>query len=58
MSDILKQVEKIVGKKALGFFLTTPNGYIDDRKPVDLLESDPEQVLRLAQAFAHPADVF
>jgi Protein of unknown function (DUF2384) len=55
---ILKQVEEIVGESALEFFLTTPNSYLSGRKPEELLESDPERVLSLARAFAHPADPF
>ena len=56
--DILKQVSEIVGEESLAFFLTTPNSYLGGGRPEDLLESDPPRVLRLAQAFAHPADVF
>ncbi len=58
---IREQVAAIVaplGENALEFFLTTPNGYIDGRKPEELLESDPDRVLSLARAFAHPADPF
>lgn len=55
---ILSQVASIVGQEALEFFLTSPNSYIGDRRPVDLLESDPDRVLSLARAFAHPADPF
>ena len=53
-----EQVSEIVGEANLEFFLNTPNNYIKDRKPKELLESDPARLLSLAKAFAHPADVF
>lgn len=42
----------------LAYFFTNPNPYIDGRKPVELLRSNPDRVISLAEAFAHPADVF
>jgi hypothetical protein len=58
MSDILKQLAEIVGENRVDVFLTTPNGFLDGRMPLGLLRSDPERLLSLAQAFAHPADPF
>jgi hypothetical protein len=42
----------------LAFFFTNPNSYIEGRKPIEILKSDPERVKSLAQAFVNPADVF
>jgi len=42
----------------VAFFFTSPNSYLDGRKPVDLLKSDPEKVVSLVHAFVRPADVF
>lgn len=42
----------------LAFFFTTPNANIGGRKPLELIKTNPDRVLSLAQAFAHPADVF
>jgi Protein of unknown function (DUF2384) len=40
------------------YFFATPNPHLGGRKPLELLKSNPDRVLSLAQAFAHPADVF
>ncbi len=42
----------------IAYFFANPNPYIEDRKPIDLLKSDPDRVVSLAEAFAHPANVF
>lgn len=42
----------------LAFFFTTPNANIGGRKPLELIKTNPDRVLSLAHAFAHPADVF
>ncbi len=42
----------------IAFFFTSPNSYLDGRKPVDLLKADPEKVVSLVHAFVRPADVF
>jgi hypothetical protein len=42
----------------LAYFFATPNPNIGGRKPLELLKIDPSRLLSLAQAFAHPADVF
>jgi len=42
----------------LAYFFATPNPHIGGRKPIELLKGDPSRLLSLAQAFAHPADVF
>lgn len=42
----------------LAYFFVTPNLNIEKRKPVELLREDPDRLVSLAQAFAHPADVF
>jgi hypothetical protein len=42
----------------LAYFFVTPNLNIGRRKPFELLKDDPARVVSLAQAFAHPADVF
>jgi len=42
----------------LAYFFATPNPNLDGRKPLELLKRDPSRLLSLAQAFAHPADVF
>ena len=40
------------------FFLTSPNTYLDGGKPLELLRTEPERVVALARAFAHPGDAF
>jgi hypothetical protein len=42
----------------IAFFFTSPNSYLDGKKPVDLLKTDPEKVVSLVHAFVRPADVF
>jgi hypothetical protein len=42
----------------LAYFFAAPNPNLGGRKPLELLKSDPSRLLSLAQAFAHPADVF
>jgi hypothetical protein len=42
----------------VAFFFTSPNSYLNGRKPVDLLKTAPEKVVSLADAFVRPADVF
>jgi hypothetical protein len=42
----------------VAFFFTSPNSYLDGRRPVNLLKTDPERVVSLVNAFVHPADVF
>ena len=42
----------------LAYFFVTPNPNIGGRKPTQLLNNDPSRLASLAQAFAHPADVF
>jgi hypothetical protein len=42
----------------IAFFFTSPNSYLDGKKPVDLLKTDPERVVSLVHAFVRPADVF
>jgi hypothetical protein len=42
----------------LAYFFVTPNSNLGKRKPYELLKEDPDRVVSLAQAFAHPADVF
>lgn len=40
------------------YFFSAANAYLDQKRPMDELDNDPEKILRLAQRFAHPADVF
>jgi hypothetical protein len=42
----------------LAYFFVTPNSNIGRHKPFELLQKDPARLVSLAQAFAHPADVF
>ncbi|MGA3346421.1 MAG: hypothetical protein ABSC76_16295 [Terracidiphilus sp.] len=42
----------------LAFFFSTPNPYIGGHKPHELIRSNPDRLISLAQRFAHPADVF
>jgi hypothetical protein len=43
---------------SLAFFFANPNSYIGGRKPIELIQTDPDRVVSLAERFAHPADVF
>jgi hypothetical protein len=40
------------------YFFATANSYMEQKRPMDELDSDPEKIVRLAQRFAQPADVF
>ena len=42
----------------LAHFFVTPNSNLAGRKPLELLKENPGRLVSLAQAFAHPADVF
>jgi len=42
----------------LAYFFVSPNTNVGGRRPFELLKEDPVRVVSLAQAFAHPADVF
>lgn len=57
---LLTKLQGIIASKTeLNFFLTTPNSYIDSRKPIDLINTDEEERLfGLAFAFVHPAYCF
>ena len=44
-------------EKIIRYFLTHRDPYIE-RKPVELIESDPERIEHLLDRFLHPADVF
>lgn len=59
---VIAKVIKIFPEHASGwdlaYFFTTTNPYIEGRKPIDLLKSNPDRVVSLADAFAHPANVF
>jgi hypothetical protein len=44
--------------RALIWFLNQPNGYIDGKKPIELVGVDDARLLSLMKAFLHPADVF
>jgi hypothetical protein len=56
------QVIKVFPRHATGwelaYFFVTPNSNIGGRKPLELLKEDPARLVSLAQAFAHPANVF
>ncbi len=42
----------------LAYFFSTPNPNIGGRKPMELLKTDSERLVSLAQAAAHPADAY
>jgi hypothetical protein len=58
VSEVIKVFPEHATGWELAYFFSTPNPNIGGRKPLDLLKSDPSRVMSLAQAFAHPADVF
>ena len=58
ITDILKEMPSAFTGWDLAFFLTSPNAYLDGKLPLDLLKSQPERVVSLAHAFAHPADAY
>jgi hypothetical protein len=58
VADILKEIPSSFTGWDLAFFFTSPNSYLDEKLPVDLLKSKPERVVALAHAFAHAADAF
>jgi hypothetical protein len=55
---VILKLTKMLTPEEYVFFLNTSNPYIGGREPQELLDSDPERVLSLAQTFKHPADVF
>jgi hypothetical protein len=58
IGNILKEMPPSFTGWDLAFFLTSPNSYLDGKLPLGLLKSDPEHVVSLAHAFAHPADAY
>lgn len=58
VSDIMEEFPKHATGWDYVFFLTTPNSFIGGRKPIELLRTDPKQVVSLAHSFADPADAF
>lgn len=58
VSQVIKAFPGHVTGWELAYFFATPNPNIGGRKPLELLKGDPSRLLSLAQAFAHPADVF
>jgi hypothetical protein len=58
IADILKEMPPSFTGWDLAFFLTSPNSYLDGKLPLELLKSNPERVVSLAHAFAHPADAY
>ncbi len=61
-SPVIAQVIETFPAHVIGwdlvYFFATPNQNIGGRKPLELLKSNPARVISLAQASAHPADVF
>lgn len=58
IAQVISKFPDHVSGWELAYFFVTPNPNIGGRKPTELLNSDPSRLLSLAQAFAHPADVF
>jgi hypothetical protein len=58
IAQIVKEMPPSFTGWDLAFFLTSPNSYLDGKLPLELLKSEPERVVSLAHAFAHPADAF
>lgn len=59
---VVSEVIRIFPEQATGwdlaYFFSRPNANIEGRKPLELIRTDPDRLRSLAQAFAHPADVF
>ena len=58
IAKILKEMPDRFTGWDVAFFLTSPNGNLDWKKPLGLLKADPERVASLAHAFSHSADAF
>jgi hypothetical protein len=58
IAEILKEMPAAFTGWDLAFFMTSPNAYLDGKLPLELLKSNPERLVSLAHAFAHPADAF
>jgi hypothetical protein len=58
ISDMMEEFPKHATGWDYAFFLTTPNTFIGGRKPIELLRTNPEQLVSLAHSFANPADAF
>jgi uncharacterized protein (DUF2384 family) len=59
IADVLTQVkDEFSSDRDFVFFLFSPNSYLDNRRPVELLDVDPSRLIGLARAFVHPADPF
>lgn len=56
--DTMAKLKEILSPEELEYFLSTPNPYIDGQKPQELFEVDTQKLLRLADRFKHPGDVF
>lgn len=58
IAQVISKFPDHVSGWELAYFFVTPNPNIGGRKPTELLDTDPSRLVSLAQAFAHPADVF
>ena len=58
VSEVIERFPEHTTGWDLAYFFVTPNPNVSGRVPIELLKEDPARVVSLAQAFAHPADVF
>lgn len=58
IAKVIKTLPEHIAGWDLAFFFSNPNPYIGGRRPLELVRSNPDRVLSLAERFAHPADVF
>lgn len=40
------------------YFFATPNGYLGQQRPMDVLDGDPDHLVRVAERHSNPADIF
>jgi hypothetical protein len=40
------------------YFFATPNGYLGQKRPMDLLDEDSDKIVRIAWRHSNPAEVF
>lgn len=58
VSKVIKAFQDHATGWDLAYFFTSPNSFIGDRKPLELLREDPKRLESLARSFANPADAF
>ena len=58
MQKILEQLPDDPTGWERAYFFATPNGYLRQKRPLDLLDEDSDKIVRIARRHSNPAEVF